>query len=388
MAAEKSVSDAHTCDSPRKRQRRSNARCGRSSRRFIIAPVRAGELRHRIARISGRSESNAEAVHDRLIEELGLKQLVGRNSQFVEMVAKIPRIARSNRTVLITGETGTGKELCARAIHQLGPRRDFPFIPVDCASFPDHLFENEMFGHARGAFTDAHRDQKGLITLAEGGTLFLDEVDSLSPAAQSKLLRFLQEHTYRPIGSDRFLRANVNVVAATNRDLEALVCGREFRADLFFRLNVLRLVLVPLRERRDDIVLLARHFLEMLSAETGTPRKSLALATIHRLEHHDWPGNVRELYNVIQSATVFCDGMQILPSDILRIAPDHPQSEVQGTGFREGRTRAIEAFERHYVEKVLFEAGGNVTRAAQVAEKDRRAFGRLIKRYNISRHSL
>jgi DNA-binding NtrC family response regulator len=244
-----------------------------------------------------------------------------------------------------------------------------------------------MFGHARGAFTDAHRDQKGLIALAEGGTVFLDEVDSLSPSAQSKLLRFLQEHTYRPIGSDRFVRANINVVAATNRDLEALVRERKFRADLFFRLNVLRLLLIPLRERRDDIALLARHFLAVLSTETETPRKSLALATIHRLKHHDWPGNVRELYNVIQSATVFSEGTQILPSDILRVAPNS-QSGVQGAGFREARTQAIEAFERRYVEDVLLDAGGNVTRAARVAQKDRRAFGRLIKRYNINRDPL
>ena len=173
--------------------------------------------------------------------------------------------------MLVTGETGTGKELFARAIHHLSARRHAPFVAVDCGAIPDQLFENELFGHVRGAFTDAHRDQRGQAPLADGGTLFLDEIDALSLPAQSKLLRFLQDHTFRPLGGDRNERANVRVIAASNRDLERLVEQKEFRADLFFRLNILRLHLPPLRERRDDIPLLAQRLLEDSRADAAAP---------------------------------------------------------------------------------------------------------------------
>jgi DNA-binding NtrC family response regulator len=350
---------------------------------FIVAPVRGEELRHRIARILPEATDERPDVSERLNRELAIAGLVGRHAAFLRIVERIPVLARSDIPVVITGETGTGKELCARAIHHLGPRRAFPFIPVDCAAFPDHLFENEMFGHARGAFTDAHRDQRGLIALAERGTLFLDEVDSLSPAAQSKLLRFLQDHTYRPLGSDRFVHANVNVIAASNRDLEALVRERKFRADLFFRLSVLRVCLMPLRERRGDIALLARHFVEVANATPGAACKRLTPAALHKLAEYDWPGNVRELHNIMQSAIVLSEGDQILAPHVL--LPSDARSDGTRGSFREARAKAIEAFERRYIEEILAEVDGNVTRAARIAQKDRRAFGRLIKRHNITR---
>jgi len=200
--------------------------------------------------------------------------------------------------VLIVGETGSGKELFARAIHSLGPRRNFPFVPVDCAAIPELLFESELFGHLRGAFTDASHDRKGLAAVAEGGTLFLDEIDALSLRSQAKLLRFLEERSYRPLGSERLIGLNVNVVAATNSDLQELVHSGKFRADLFFRLNVLRLRLVPLRERRDDIPLLASHFIRQISLENEIGPRILTPAAIWKLTVYDWPGNVRELYNV------------------------------------------------------------------------------------------
>ena len=257
------------------------------------------------------------ALQARLTEEYGLRHLVGCDPAFVQVITQIPLIARSNCSVLLTGETGTGKELCARAIHHLGRRREFPFIPIDCGAFPDQLFENEMFGHARGAYTDAHREQRGLVAMAERGTLFLDEIDSLSPAAQAKLLRFLQERTYRPLGSDRFLQADVNVVAATNRSLEALVAEQKFRADLFFRVSVLRLHLIPLRERRDDIAPLAQHFLDDICRDQGVPRKTPTAAALAELSRQPWPGNVRELHNVVQRACVYADGVHLLASHIV-----------------------------------------------------------------------
>jgi DNA-binding NtrC family response regulator len=292
--------------------------------------------------------------------------------------------------VLITGETGTGKELSARAIHHLGRRRDFPFIAVDCAAFPDQLFENELFGHARGAFTDAHRDQRGLIAMAEGGTLFLDEIDSLSPSSQAKLLRFLQERTYRPLGADKFVRADLNVVAATNRDLDKMVRDNQFRSDLFFRLNVLRLHMMPLRDRRGDIVLLAKHFLELLATEQGVPRKTLASSAVAQLLQSDWPGNVRELYNLMQRAIVFARGPQIMPADILPPSTDSSTVEAiqPANGFRQARAQAIEAFERRYLIDALKQHNGNITQSARYALQDRRAFGRLVKRHGIDRNSV
>jgi DNA-binding NtrC family response regulator len=347
---------------------------------FVLWPVSAQEWRRRVARILGPSSD----AREKLIEDLGLAKLIGRHPAFVAAVQTIPVLARSARPVLITGETGTGKELVAHAIHHLSCRRGFPFIPVDCGALPDHLIENELFGHSRGAFTDAHADQRGLIALAEGGTLFLDEIDALSPTAQAKLLRFLEERTYRPLGADRFLRANVNVLAATNRNLEDLVRERRFRSDLYYRLNVLHLHLAPLRERRCDIPSLARHFVNSLCADAGIAPKTLTPPALRLLEAHDWPGNVRELLNVLQRAVVFTEGPQILPCHVAIPSVAHCTDRDDG-GFRHARARAIAVFEKRYVEELLSKHAGNVTRASREAHKDRRAFGRLIKKHHINR---
>jgi two-component system response regulator GlrR len=354
---------------------------------FIVAPFRPRELQQRIARLLGEdaNENVRVAAHEQLTRELALAGIVGRHPAFLRTIEQIPIVARSNSPILITGETGTGKELCARAIHHLSKRRHSPFIPADCAALPEHLFESEMFGHARGAFTDAHRDRKGLVALAGDGTLFLDEVDSLPISAQSKLLRLLQERTYRSVGSERFVQTGVKIVAACNQDIEQLVREKKFRADLFFRLNVLRLHLVSLRERRSDIAVLIRHFLETLAVEHGTPRKTLAPALVQRLAEYDWPGNVRELYNVLQRAVVFSQGTHILLTDLRGLpAPISAAKPVNGS-FREARAHAVATFEKVYVEEMLRRAAGNVTRAARLAGKDRRVFGRLMKRHNVQR---
>jgi DNA-binding NtrC family response regulator len=356
---------------------------------FILWPFHRLELRERVFRILGPERPSDAVVHDKLLETVGLAKLVGRDPAFLRTIERIPIAARSGSPVLITGETGTGKELWARAIHHLSARRGFPFIPVDCGALPDHLLENELFGHARGAFTDARSDQKGLVALAEGGTLFLDEVDSLSLSAQAKLLRFLQERIYKPLGADRFVRANVTVLAAVNREPERLVAQQRLRADLFFRLNVLRLALPPLRERRDDIPLLARHFIDSVCAESGAGRKTMSPAAMRKLCQHDWPGNARELLNVIHRAVLFSEGSQILPGHVITsdAPPDTPRPPTPA-GFREARGHAVAAFEKLYVEDLLRKHGGNVTRAAREAGKDRRAFGRLVKKYRIPRIDL
>ena len=352
---------------------------------FVVAPFRLGELQHRVTRLIGAADDGVKAAaHEQLTRELALAGLVGSDPAFMRSIEQIPILARCPSPILITGETGTGKELFARAIHHLSARRHSPFIPVDCAALPEHLFESEMFGHTRGAFTDAHRDQKGMVALAASGTLFLDEVDSLSISAQSKLLRLLQERTYRPVGSERFVQTDVKIMAACNQDLERLVQERKFRSDLFFRLNVLRLQLAPLRERRSDVAVLARYFLRTLAVEHGTPRKTLAPALLQKLMEYDWLGNVRELYNVLQRAVVFSPGAQIQLGDLCDVPAASAPKPASGS-FREARARAVAAFERGYIEEMLRRAAGNVTHAALLARKDRRVFGRLMKRHNVQR---
>ena len=223
-----------------------------------------------------------------------------------------------------------------------------------------------------------------MVTLADGGTLFLDEIDALSLPTQAKFLRFVQESTYRPVGAEQFCRANVRVVAATNRALEQCVRDKQFRSDLYFRLNVLCLLLPALRERRADIELLARHFLEKL-ADSETVPKSLSPAALRRLAAHDWPGNVRELLNVMQRAIVLAPGSQILPSHIVLSTSDSSDGENAAPNFRSARSKAIAAFERQYVQEILQKHHGNITHAARDAGQDRRAFGRLAKKYKMEK---
>lgn len=348
---------------------------------IVLQPVRADELRWRIDRLLG-----LQSVKTKLIEEVCLRGFITQDARMLRVLDDVKRLARANAPVLIVGETGTGKELCARALHHLSSRRDGPFVPVDCPALPDHLLENELFGHVRGAYTDAHQEQKGLIALARGGTLFLDEVDSLSAAAQAKLLRFLQDRIYRPLGGDRFVPADVTLLAAANRDLRECVEQRHFRGDLYYRLNVLNVVLPPLRERPDDIELLARHYLrELAGAERAAVLSPSALSL---LRSHVWPGNVRELINTITRAAVLAENGRILPAHITfgsPLATEPARDAPPSAGYREARAKALEAFERKYVVDLLQRHHGNVTRAAREAGKERRAFGRILRKYNISR---
>src|SRR5262249_7167267 len=254
-----------------------------------------------------RASPRGSALVERLKENIGLKQIIGESPQFLEKVRCVPRFARCDATVLISGESGTGKELFARAIHYLSARADRPFVPINCGALPENLVESEIFGHKRGAFTGATSDRAGLIREAEGGTLFLDEIDCLTPQAQVKLLRFLQDGEYRPVGSEQIQHANIRVIAAANADFTQVLRSGKFRDDLFYRLSVLTLTLPPLRERPGDILLLARDFLEKQAAITNTRLKNLSLAAFNRLLSHSWPGNVRELQNVLMRAIVLSD---------------------------------------------------------------------------------
>lgn len=358
---------------------------------FLLWPVRGDELYHRLLRLLGPPARSREQMESALIGQLGLRQLVGEDPVFVDALLQLSQFGSSDAAVLLTGETGTGKELCARAVHLLSRRHSGPFIPVECGSIPEHIFESEVFGHTRGAFTDARFDQKGLVALANGGTLFLDEIDSLSLPMQGKLLRLVQEQTFRPLGSEQFRHADLRIVAATNCDLNALVQEKRFRSDLYFRLDVLRIHLPPLRERVADVGLLARHFVAEICAKDGLARKTLTPAAIRKLEAYPWPGNVRELYNAIHRAALCAPGAEIVPLHLLlgdeRVARRDERSgnDMGLHGFRAGKRRAIEEFEKVYVGRLLERFCGNMTRAAREAGKDRRAFGRLAKKYGLTR---
>ena len=346
---------------------------------FLLPPLRRSELLPRLLH-QVPIACQGDALVQKLKEDIGLKHIVGESPAFLDRVRCIPRFARCDATVLITGESGTGKELFARAIHYLSLRAGGPFVPINCGALPENLIESEIFGHKRGAFTGAISDQAGLIGEAEGGTLFLDEVDCLTPQAQVKLLRFLQDGEYRLVGSPQISQANVRVIAATNADLKDVVQSGKFREDLFYRLSVLTLTLPPLRERPGDILLLTRDFLERQAAIMNTRPKNISLAALNRLVVHPWPGNVRELHNVLMRATVLSDRHEIELSD-LNLPEDGDAVEDQS--FQTMKSRVVWRFEHDFLTSVLRAHRGNITRAASAAKKNRRAFWQLLRKHGL-----
>jgi transcriptional regulator with GAF, ATPase, and Fis domain len=309
----------------------------------------------------------------------------------------IPLLSATKSTVLISGETGTGKELFARAIHYTGDRRGKPFVPVNCAALPDHLIENELFGHSKGAFTGAFADKHGLFHEADGGTLFLDEINSLTLSVQSKLLRVLQDQEFRPLGSTKSRSVDVKVVAATNTDLRYMVESRQFREDLFHRLNVLSVVLPPLRGRKEDILLLATHFLKVYAKEFGRGTITMGHCCKAKLLGYSWPGNVRELEGVIQRAVAMtavevlephdldlpiCEGQEVLTPTMELVS----RAGISHDGtFQKMKTKVIEEFERTYLCELLSAHQGNISKAARAAKKERRAFQRLLHKHGLDR---
>ncbi|RLB37384.1 MAG: Fis family transcriptional regulator [Deltaproteobacteria bacterium] len=311
----------------------------------------------------GRVIGGVETFRDlTMVEELR-KELEARRS-FFDIISKNPemhrlfwmleQVAERDTTVLLLGESGTGKELFAKAIHSLSPRKEAPFVTINCGAIPDTLLESELFGYKAGAFTDAKRDKPGKVAVAKGGTLFLDEIGDISPTLQVKLLRLLQEKTYEPLGQTKSLEADVRIVAATNRNLELLVRQGKFRADLYYRINVVKLVLPPLRERKEDIPLLAQHFVRKFNSLTGKDIRGLSPEALATLMTHEFPGNVRELENIIEYASITCKdqfiGVEHLP-DYLQYVRDVGSSGLEGRGVSslESLERAflIEALRRH-----------------------------------------
>jgi DNA-binding NtrC family response regulator len=355
---------------------------------FVILPFQPGELRLRMSRLSAAEpDRTLSRRDDESIREIRarcrMEVVIGESTPLRDAIKKVPRLGASEANVLITGETGTGKELFARAIHYASARHARPFVPLNCAALPDTLFENELFGHAKGAYTDASTAGAGLLAVAEHGSLFLDEVDSLSFASQAKLLRVIQEREYRPLGSQRAVRADVRIISASNAALIERVAAREFRADLYYRLNVLALPLPTLAERRDDIPMLARHFLSRFAKECARPAPRLSPEAIRRLVDYAWPGNIRELESVIQRAFVLSDGA-ILDAYSIDLPNSCALSAAGPVDASMPIADAVYAFERHYLSSMLSRHNGNVTHAAEAAGKDRRTFQRLLRRHGIS----
>lgn len=346
---------------------------------FLRIPVDGPLLLRRLNTLLEKAAEEEQAVH-RLKQKMGLRQLIGESPVFVAQLKKIPRLAQSDSCVLISGETGTGKELVARAIHYIGPRSCKPFVPVNCGAIPEELAESELFGHERGAFTGAVARQTGLIQEAEGGSIFLDDVDCLSLDLQAKLLRFLQEKEYRLLGSPRTQIADVRVMSATNRDLTEAVEEKSFRLDLYYRLNVVPLHLPPLRERVEDILPLARHFLQKFCREFEKRIDGFTSGARQRLLEYSWPGNVRELENVMERGALMCDE-ELLDIGDLQLHPGKEQRRQES--FQEAKARVVIQFERGYIQRLLTAYQGNISRAAKAAKKNRRAFWELIRKHGI-----
>ncbi len=309
------------------------------------------------------------------------RPLIGESQAMRELARTAQQAAASNATVLLRGESGTGKEILARAVHRWSPRRNRPLVTVNCVALSEELLESELFGHEKGAFTGAHQRKLGKVELSHGGTLFLDEIGDIRPALQAKLLRLIQEQEFERVGGTRPIRVDVRFVAATNTDLERAMKQGAFRQDLYYRLNVVSLTLPPLRDRKEDLEPLARHFVEKYSAELKRPAKPISPMALGLLVEYDWPGNIRELENAIERAVVLSTGPEIVPRDlpILQRAAHEEAPTESGAGFHE----AVLGFKRELLRSTLARASGNQTRAAEVLGLQRTYLSRLLKELGI-----
>jgi len=293
------------------------------------------------------------------------------------------RAAATDATVLISGESGTGKELVARALHEKGRRAGGPFVAVNCGALPETLLESELFGHARGSFTDAHASRAGLLVRATGGTLFLDEIGEAPPGLQAKLLRALEDRRVRPVGGDDERPFDARIVCATNRDLEAEIESGRFRADLYYRINVIRIDLPPLRARGDDVLLLAQRLVAQLARATGKSVAGIAAPAAEKLQAYAWPGNVRELRNCIERAVALTRFEEITVADLPEAIQDYRRSRLVLDLDDPGQLPPLEEVERRYILRVLEAVQGHRTRAAEVLGLDRKTLYRKLERYGV-----
>ena len=346
---------------------------------FVTKPFSMDYLEGVVRRILERRTLKRENILLREQAAAARPEIVGRSTELLRAIEIARKVAATSSTVLLLGESGTGKEVFARWIHQWSPRHDGPFVVVNCVALRDELLESELFGHERGAFTGAHEMRQGRLEIADGGTVFLDEIGDFRPELQAKLLRVLQEREFERVGGNKRIQVNIRVIAATHRNLSKEVEEGRFREDLYFRLNVVAVSLPPLRERREDIPLLAEHFLHRFCQGLNKPLKSFAPQAIEHLLSYDWPGNVRELANLIERAVILSDDAVITPDELpVRRTPDF--EPARGAGYRE----AVRSYQRRVVRDALIATDGNQARAAERLGLGRTYLSRLIRKLGLS----
>jgi two-component system response regulator HydG len=330
----------------------------------------------------GRLQDEVRRLRSRVDRAAPIAGIVGESPAVRAATALIHRVADSDATVLITGESGTGKELVARSLHDLSGRREAPFVAINCAAMPAPLLESELFGHVKGAFTDARRTRPGLFVQAAGGTLFLDEIGDMPLEMQVKLLRALQERMVRPVGSDEEVGFDARVVCATNRDLELEVAEKRFREDLFYRINVVAIEVPPLRARGGDVLVLANHFLRRIAERTGKKVATISSDAAHKLSAYDWPGNIRELENCMERSMALCQGASIEVVDLPAKIKEHQSTRLVIATDAPDELITLDEMAHRYVRQVLGAVGGNKTHAARVLGIDRRSLYRRLDTRN------
>ncbi len=339
------------------------------------------------AELASLAITNAQKIDQVRRENRNLKeeleqqhQIVGESEALAKVISDAFKVANSKTSTMILGESGTGKELLARLIHRAGPRKDKPLIVINCAALPDTLLEAELFGHEKGAFTGAVSRKIGKFELADGGTIFLDEIGEMSPGMQAKLLRVLQEGVFYRVGGNTPISVDVRVISATNRDIAKEVEEGRFREDLYYRLNVVQIRMPPLRERKEDIPLLANHFLEIFKQEKGLQDLKISKKAMEKMMNYQWPGNIRELRNAMERAVVMGNGKEILPEDLPIFSPKkEPSSITVGLTLKE----AINRFKKDFIIETLRHTRGNRTKAAKIMDIQRTYLSRMISKYNI-----
>ncbi len=358
---------------------------------YLRKTASAQELRAAVERAVGHGQLQREVrrLRDEVERARGVHEVIGQSAAMRQLLALVERIAPSDAGVLILGESGTGKELLARTIHRLSLRRDAPFVAFDCSALAPSLLESELFGHERGAFTGAARSRRGLFREAHAGTLFLDEIGDIAPEVQNKLVRVLQEREVKPVGGDSFVKVDVRIIAATNKDLKGLVARAQFREDLYWRLAVVPLAVPPLRDRREDLPLLCAHILARRRPPQGEGRRfptRVSPAALARLAAYPWPGNIRELENVLSRAALLADGDEIGPEDLPLLGDGEaapPGAVADGRPLKDIVSDAIRAVERQAIRDALTKAGGSPTRAAKLLGISRASIYNKLKEHGI-----
>ncbi len=349
---------------------------------YITKPFINEEIRLTVKRILG--NKNLELENQILRRELSQRPaafsaIIGKSDAMVKLFAVMEKVIPSKTNILITGESGTGKGLVAQAIHESGPRKDKPFISINCGAIPENLLESELFGHKKGSFTSANEDKKGLITMANGGTLFLDEIGEMPLALQVKLLHVIQTRELTPVGDTRVINVDVRVIAATNADLAQRVKEGRFREDLYYRLNVIEIKMPPLRERRDDIAVLIKHYMAIFAREAGKSIKDIDYEAMQAMQAYDWPGNIRELGNAIERAVVLADGDTITIHDL---ADKFRTLDLEGVPTSSLR-QALDSYEREYIKRSLTEHKGNKETTAEALGVDLATLYRKLKKLRV-----